>query len=326
MTLPDDYLSYPKRRPGQDMGRHDWQIAEDRSRIKWLGDKKIAIMIVIPCEFYPLNPTNKPFAHPRGMKTPYPDLRHYTTRDYGNRIGVYRLLDVLAENGLRATFPVSAAMLAKAPPLLDAILRGGHEVAAAGLHSSAIHWGGISPGEEERLVAETRAAFGAIDQNPATWMSPVRNQSRETLDLLAAHGFTRCLDWETDQIPLAARTGSGPVLTLPVHNELEDAKLILDYRQSEDIWADQVLEAARFLKMEADGFGAQMLGFQVTPFVMGQPFRVHAFRRLAEDLASDKTVWCTSAKEIADAVDGQRKARLTGSAETPPASSRRPTA
>lgn len=305
MSLPDDYLTYPKRGHGQDIDRHDWRLAQDRPKLTWPGGKALAGMMVIPCEFYPLNPTNKPFAHPRGMRTPYPDLRHYTTRDYGNRVGVYRLLKELADHGLTATFPISAALLAMAPPLIHAIRDGGHEIAAAGLHTDAIHWGGVDPDVERGYVAETRAAFERAGLSPATWMSPARSQSRQTLDLLAAHGFTRCLDWETDQVPLPARTATNPVLTLPVHNELEDTKLILDNRQSDERWADQVLEAAAFLKSEAARYGAQVLGFQVTPFVMGQPFRIAAFRRLCAALASDGDIWTTTAADIADAFSAQ---------------------
>lgn len=305
MTLPDDYLTYPRRRHGQDIDRHDWRLAKDRPPMAWPGGHAVAVMMVIPCEFYPLNPTNKPFGHPRGMKTPYPDLRHYTTRDYGNRVGVYRLLDVLREHGLKATFPVSAALLDKAPPLVEAIVEGGHEIAAAGLHTDAVHWGGMAREEEDRLIAETRVAFEAKGLHPSTWMSPARNQSRATLDLLAGHGFTRCLDWETDQVPEPARTETGEVLTLPLHNELEDAKLILDRRQHEELWADQVIEAVEFLNTEEARYGAQMLGFQVTPFVMGQPFRIHAFRRLAEGFAADEQLWCATASLIAKAFEAQ---------------------
>jgi len=303
MTLPDDYLTYRRRRYGQDIDRHDWRLARDRKPISWPGGQAVAVMMVIPCEFYPLNPTSKPFGHPRGMKTPYPDLRHYTTRDYGNRVGVYRLLDVLRASGLKATFPLSAVLLQKARPLVDAIAADGHELAAAGLHTAAIHWGGMAREDEERMIAQTRAAFDEMGLGPTCWMSPARNQSRQSLDLLAEHGFKRCLDWETDQVPVPARASSGTVLTLPVHNELEDASLILDRRQGEDRWADQVIEATEFLKTERQRYGAQMLGFQVTPFVMGQPFRVHAFRRIAETLDRDTAVWCATASQIADAFE-----------------------
>ena len=66
------------------------------------------------------------------MVTPFPDLRHFTSRDYGNRVGVFRILKALRERGLTATFALSAALLERAAPLIDAIVNDGHEIAAAG--------------------------------------------------------------------------------------------------------------------------------------------------------------------------------------------------
>ena len=136
-------------------------------------------------------------------------------------------------------------------------------------------------------------------------MSPARQQSRETLDLIAEHGFTQCLDWETDQVPLPARTSSGTLLTLPVHNELDDNKLLSDRGQDEASWIAQILEEVRFLKSEHARFGAQMLGFQMTPFVAGQPFRMHAVREIFAGLSADANTWTTTSQEIADAFRAQ---------------------
>jgi len=158
MTLPSDYLDYPRRRHGQDMDRYDWQMAKDRSPAKLANGKAVAVMMVVNCEFHPINPANNPFRHPAGMVTPYPDLRHFTSRDYGNRVGVFRILDALRAEGLKATFPVSAALLTRARPLIEAIINDGHEIAGAGLHGDAIHWSGLEHDEENRRVEAVRAA------------------------------------------------------------------------------------------------------------------------------------------------------------------------
>lgn len=305
MSLPDDYLAYPKRAYGQDIARHDWALAKDRTPLRWPDERAVAVMVVIPVEWFPLNPSGKPFTHPAGMKTPYPDLRHFTSRDYGARVGVFRLLDALADAKLTATFPLSGALLQRAPPLLEAIQGGGHEIAAAGLHTDAIHWGGIAPEQERAYIAQTRDAFEARGLTPTTWMSPARQQSFETLDLLAEHGFTRCLDWETDQVPIRARTRAADVVTLPLSNELEDQKLLVDRRQSEEVWTRQILEAVDFLAGEHPRYGAQMLGFQLTPFVTGQPFRIQAVRYILQALAENTGIWCARADEIAAAFDAQ---------------------
>lgn len=299
--LPPDYLAYPRRRYGSDQDRYAWRPAPTRPAVRWPGDRALACLIVVPLERFPLNPSGKPFKHQSAMQTPYPDLRHYTTRDYGNRVGAFRLLDALKAAGLKATVPVNAALLDRVRPLIEAFVADGHEVAAHGWSTDAIHWGGIEPEVEARYFADTRAAFDRAGLTPRTWMSPARQQSFRTLDLIAAHGFDVCLDWEPDEVPVAMTTDAGPVAAVPLYNELDDRTLLVDRRQSEDEWADQVLEAARYLTAGADRSGGRVLSFTLTPYVAGQPFRIQAVRRLLRALAADPQVWSATASEIADA-------------------------
>ncbi|CAN5435843.1 polysaccharide deacetylase family protein [soil metagenome] len=300
MSMPDDYLLYPKRAYGMDQDRYAWRLAADRPKLSWPTGAAVAAMIVVPIEHHTLTPPGKPFKAPGAMVTPYPDLRHYTTRDYGNRIGVYRLLDTLKARGLRATFPINADQLDRLKPLIEAILEDGHEIAAYGLSTEHIHWGGLDAGEEADWVEQVRAAFDARGLKPRAWLSPARQQSFHTLDLIAKAGFDLCLDWEQDSVPLAMRTDFGPVTALPLSNELDDRSLLIDRRQTEDDWVGQVLEAATYLKFETPRFGGQVLGFTLTPYVAGQPFRLHAVRRLLDELVKDGA-WIATASQIAEA-------------------------
>ena len=303
MTLDPSYLKYPKRQHGQDIDRHDWRLAKDRAKASLPHAGKLAIMPVIACEYHPIDPKKTPFNHPHGMITPFPDLRHFTTRDYGNRVGVFRILHAFRRAGLTATFALSAALLERARPLVDAILNEGHEIAAAGLHGDAIHHSGLAEADERAMIEQTRAAFAVAGLEPTCWLSPARQQSFATPDLLAEAGFTALLDWETDQVPVPMRTRAGSIMALPVHNELDDFKLLIERKQTEDSWARQIAEAAQFLVDEHERYGAQMLGFSLTPFVIGQPFRIGALERVLEMLAGDDAIWCAGGSAIAEAFE-----------------------
>ncbi len=300
MPLPEDYLSYPKRRYGNDQDRYAWRVAGTEP-IRWPWGGPLAVAIVVPIEHHPLNPSGKPFRSPGAMVTPYPDLRHYTTRDYGNRVGVYRLLDALKAAGLKATFPVNALQLGQLTPLVRAIVDEGHEVAAYGLSTDHIHWGELERATEAAWVAEVRARFDAAGLKPRGWMSPARQQSFATLDLIAAQGFDICLDWEMDEAPLRMRTEGGPVTALPLSNELDDRSLLIDRRQSEDDWAAQLMEAVDYLKADEAGFGGRALGFTLTPYVSGQPFRMAAVERVLGALGRDAEVRVLTASAMAEA-------------------------
>ncbi|MFW5660901.1 MAG: polysaccharide deacetylase family protein [Oceanicaulis sp.] len=303
MSLDPTCLDYPRRKHGQDMDRHDWRRSIDRPRVDLPGGKQLAVMPVVVCEHHPIDPKKTPFGHPHGMITPYPDLRHYTTRDYGNRVGVFRILKALRERELTATVALSADLLDLAPPLVDAILDDGHEIAAAGLNGDAIHHSGMSEDDERALVGRVRERFQRAGLEPVTWLSPARQESFATPDILAGAGFRHVLDWETDQVPVFMRTQYGPLAALPVHNELDDFKLMVERKQAEDVWSKQILEAKDYFKAEHDRFGAQVLGFTLTPFVAGQPFRITALEALLDGLADDPQVWCAGASETAGAFE-----------------------
>jgi allantoinase len=299
MALPDSYLAYPNRHYGQDIDRYPWRPVRDRKPVQWPGGHAVACMIVVPLEFHMLNPSGKPFKHPGAMQTPYPDLRHYTTRDYGNRVGIYRILDALAAAGMKATVPVNAVLLSRAVPLIEAVLEGGHEIAAHGWDTDSIHWSGLDEGAERSLVRRTREAFDAHGLAPVTWMSPARQQSARTPDLIGEAGFSICLDWEADSVPMDMSTAAGPIRLVPLLNELDDRRLLIDQRMDEDSWARQILAARDLMVEEAPARGGQVLSFTLTPYVSGQPFRTRGVRDVLTRLGRDGSVWSATASEIA---------------------------
>jgi peptidoglycan/xylan/chitin deacetylase (PgdA/CDA1 family) len=301
MSLPEEYLHYPHRQRGMDQDRYDWRPRADAPRVAWPDGRHVAALIVVPLEFHMLNPNGKPFKHPGAMQTPYPDLRHYTTRDYGNRVGVFRILNALKRHAIKATFAVNASLLTRVRPLIEAILADGHEIAAYGWDTDSIHWSGLAEDDEQALVARVRAAFADAGLTPRVWMSPARQQSFATPDLIRAAGFDICLDWEMDNVPVTMRTQAGSLYCPPLSNELDDRRLLIDQRQSEAEWRDQILEALALLKSEHDRFGGQVLSLTLTPYVIGQPFRIWALEEMLRALAADEAVWSATSSEIAEA-------------------------
>lgn len=297
MPQPAELLEYAHRAYGMDQDRYEWQPADRRTPVALKSGARAMAFIIIPVEFFPLDPPARPFKHPGAMATPYPDLRHYTTRDYGNRVGVFRLLKELDAAGLKGTFAINAAVGLRYLPLIDAIRKAGHEIAAHGVSTSQIHHAGLSQEEERALVAETRTVF----PDAATWMSPARNQSFHTPDLIREAGFTVCLDWESDQRPLSMRTEHGPLTCLPNHHELSDFLLLGTRSQTEDEWADQILEACAQTVAEHGTRGAQCLGFTLTPYISGLPFRTKAVTRVLQGIAAMDGLEITTAAGVAAA-------------------------
>src|SRR3546814_20651219 len=78
----------------------------------------------------PILPEDKPFRAPGHMVTPYPDYRHYTSREYGTRVGFYRMLDACARDGARVSVAANGAIAARYSQVIPAILAEGHELVA----------------------------------------------------------------------------------------------------------------------------------------------------------------------------------------------------
>lgn len=272
--MDKSYLEYPKRGYGQDHESYEWRQSKDRPKLSWENDIKLAINLIIPLEFFPLNPSGIPYKHPGAMVTPYPDLRHFTVRDYGNRVGVFRILEALKDSGVKAGFVVNGEVAKRYPMLIEMIAEQGHEIIAHGMSTDHIHHEGLTPVEETKLVKETLACF---DLSPTGWMSPARGQSSRTLDLLAEAGVKYCLDWEPENAPVETKKG---LTLIPNNYELSDFTLLHTRRQTEESWLKQVQNAIDYLIDEHRRFGAQSLGLTLTPYIIGQPFRIWALRAL----------------------------------------------
>lgn len=301
MPLPDEFLVYPRRAYGMDQDRYAWRPSTARPKTTWPQGASVACAIVVPVERFTLTPATKPFAHPSAATGVYPDMRQYSARSYGLRVGIFRILDALKAAGLTATVPINAVLLQPLRALVEIIASEGHEIAAYGLDTDHIHWSGLDEATEAAWVDETRAAFDAVGLKPRAWMSPARQQSFTTLDLIAKAGFDVCLDWEQDSVPVEMTTRHGPVAAVPVTMELDDRQLMIDRRHDEQSWSSQVLEAAVYLKGQAPVEGGQVLGFTLTPFVAGQPSRTWAMRRILDQLGADGEIWSAGASAIADA-------------------------
>ena len=290
--MDKSYLEYSNRQYGQDHDFYEWRMSKDRPHLHWNSGAKVAICFIVPLEFFPLNPSGVPFKHPGAMVTPYPDLRHFTVRDYGNRVGVFRLLEAFEDADVKATFAVNGEIVSRYTPLIKLVSDAGHDIAAQGVSTDHIHHDGLSRDDELRLITQSRADF---EQPPKGWMSPARSQSSRTLELLAEAELSYCLDWETDQIPVATSTG---VNLIPNNYELSDFTLLHTRRQTEESWLKQILDSIDLLASEYDRFGSQMLGLTLTPYIIGQPFRIWALRELLSQIKAREDVTVFTAGEI----------------------------
>jgi peptidoglycan/xylan/chitin deacetylase (PgdA/CDA1 family) len=306
MTLPPDYLTYVHRRYGMDHDRYGWSILPRRKPVQWPGGARVALWVVPALEWFPLDMKGKPFKPPGALVTSYPDLRHYTLRDYGNRVGIFRVMTVLDRLGIRASVAVNAAVAARYPSLIKACVARGWEVVGNGLDMDHLHYEGLANDAERKLVEESLRILRHVSgQRIRGWLSPARSESFATLDLVAAAGIEYVCDWVNDDMPYAMRTETRSIHSLPLSNDVDDYTILVQNRHSEDAYAQQVCDQFDHLYKEAETQGGRILALSLHPWVIGQPYRISSLEKTLQHIMGHSKIWAATGSEILDAFTAQ---------------------
>ena len=306
MTLDPSYLTYAKRGRGMDHDLYPWSNLFSRQAIRWPDDRRVLSWIVIDLEWFPITPNDKPFRAPGHMQTAYPDFRHYTSRDYGNRVGIYRFLDALKRVGARASVAANAAIAERYPGLIADIVADGHEIVAHSTDMNGTIASGIGEEAERALIAGSLDTLEKITgARPVGWLSIARSQSFDTPRLLAEAGVRYMCDWANDDLPYRMSTPAGPILNLPLNHELSDRQVLNVQQQSMDSYCEQIRDAFGWLDIEAGRYGGRILPLNLTPYITGLPYRMSAFETLLAWLAEQPGHGFARGDEIARAAEQQ---------------------
>lgn len=300
MTLPKSYLTYPKRKKGMDHDLYPYSNMFERTPITWPGRKNVALWVTVALEYFPLTSNNEtPFKAPGNMVTPYPDYRTYTAREYGNRIGIYRILKVFDKLGIKASFPTNTALAKRYPFLINEINKRGHEFIGHGTDMNALHYGGMDKdAERKQIKSALNGLRKATGQDVAGWLSPARSESEHTLALLAEQGTEYVCDWVNDDMPYEIGTDQ-KLIAMPHTMELEDRQLLVNLGQNETTWKNQILTAFDCLHRESKTHGGRILHISLTPYVIGQAWRIKALHETLEILMETGWVWNATGAKIA---------------------------
>lgn len=310
MTLPADYLAYGHRRHGMDHERYDWSVLPRRAPVAWPNGAKVALWVIPALEWFPLDMDGKPFNPPGGLLTAYPDLRHYTLRDYGNRVGIFRVMDALAKYGVRASVAVNASVAVRHPTLLRACVEAGWEVIANGLDMAHVHYEGLPKDEELRRVSTVlRILRETSGQRVRGWLSPAKSESFATLDLVAEAGIEYVCDWVNDDMPYPIHTRAGTIHAMPHPIDIDDHTILVQNHHSEDEFRDAICDQFDALYREAAHLGGRIMALALRPWVIGQPYRIGALEEALAHITRRSGVWSATGAEILEAFRAQPPAR-----------------
>jgi len=277
-------------------GRYEHSAITRRPRFKWPGRSRLAVYFALGLEYY---------AFGEGMTEnlvsgmPHPDVLNTSWRDYGNRVGAWRLLQAFADFGLPLSILLNSAVCDHAPDLIEAARAAGCEFIAHG-YSNSDTLSGMSEADESAYVNGVASQMAAaIVIRPLGWASPWIAETLRTPDILGEQGYTYVLDWCMDDQPVWLKTRGKPLLSVPYSQEINDSSTIIGRQASATDFAQMIVDQFDEMR-ETPGEEPLVMSVILHSFISGQPFRLRALRRALRHISTHAdTLWITQPGMIA---------------------------
>ncbi|GIH61047.1 polysaccharide deacetylase family protein [Microbispora siamensis] len=271
----------------------DYSPITERPAISWPGGARVAVYIGLNVEHFLVDrPSTSIWA---GTADLVPDALNYGWRDYGARVGIWRVADILDRHGIRASVLLNSAVAEHYPQIIKAGLDRDWAWLLHGRTNSILH-AGLSLEEERRLLTEMAGTVAeATGRRPRGWMGPGLTETFNTPALLAELGFGYVLDWTNDDQPYPLNVPG--MISVPYSVELNDL-LLFDRGVTGPEFVQIVRDQYEQLHADAAHSG-RVMALALHPFVIGQAFRAKYLDQALAFLAAQPDVWLTTSDEIA---------------------------
>ena len=228
-----------------------------------------------------------------------PNVRNWSLRDYGNRVGVWRIMETLTRYGIRASAALNSELCIHHPEIIEEASRLGWELMGHG-QTNALRLNEMSPEQEREAIFEALDRIeAACGTRPVGWLGPGLAETWNTLEYLSQAGIRYVCDWANDDQPYTMQIGSPPMVSLPYSVQTNDVPAYFDMKAS-------VPEFERTLKAQFDTLyregadSGRVMAIAVHPFLTGQPHRIGALDSALEYICSHEHVWLATGREIVD--------------------------
>jgi hypothetical protein len=292
--------------------RYDYSPITERKDYSWPGGKRLAFCITTNIECFAFGVG---LGHDNAKSGEPQTQRNYSWRDYGNRVGIWRLFDLAEELGLPLAHNTNSLLYDYAPQIFARIRARGDEIVAHGRTNSE-NLRGLWEPDEERIIREVTETFARNEKKrPLGWMGAGAYETSVTPDLLKEAGYTYLMDWPCDDQPVWMRTRSGPILSVPYPVEVNDSPAIVHRKHSAREFCDMVVD--QFDEMlEQCVKNPLVCNISIHPYVFGQPFRLRPLRLALKHCVEHKyrdRVWWTRPGEIAEFCHSMQPGVIPGS-------------
>ena len=268
-----------------------------RPALHWPDGAHVALWIIPNIEFFALDEKVPPGSGGSGV--PVPDIPAWSARDYGNRVGVFRLMEVLEKHGIRATVALNSELCAEHPE----IIAEGNKLKWEWMghcESNTRRLNAAPPGEEPRIIKDSLATIEkATGVRPRGWLGSGLQETWDTLDLLADHGCDYVCDWTNDDQPYVMNLEAGKTLiSVPYSHEINDKPAFEKFSRTADQFRDMICRQFDVLYREGAQSG-RVMAIAIHPYLTGVPHRIDAFDEALGYISRHGKVWKTIGADIA---------------------------
>lgn len=280
----------------RDPGFYDYLPYDQRPQIRWPGGARVAFWVAPNVEFYELNPPRNPAR--AAWARPAPDVQNYSYRDYGNRVGFWRMLESMRRCNVRGSVSLNVAMCEHHPEVIAACADNGWEFYSHGTYNTR-YLMGMSEAQERAVIQDSIDTIRKhTGQKLDGWLAPALTYTDRTMDLVAEMGLSYVCDLFHDDQPVPVKTRSGRLTSVPYSLEMNDTIVYNVNQVSPRRYGDIIKRQFDQLYREGEHSGTVMC-IPLHPYLIGQPYRLAAFEEALQYIASHDKVWLATGREIA---------------------------
>ena len=291
-------------------GRYDYSAITERKDYSWPGGKRLAVHLCLNVEHFSFG---ERLGNDYAVPHPQPNQRSFAWRDYGNRVGAWRLLELAEAYELPYALLVNTELYGYCPQMVAAFSKRGDEIVGHG-RSNAERQVDMSLDEERACIREAAAAIEKHEgKRPMGWLAPYLSQTQASPDLLREAGFRYMMDWPLDDQPVWFRTRHGPILSIPYSHDLNDSFECVSRRTPSQLYCENLID--HFDEMlEESAHRPLVMSLVLHSFILGQPHRLRRFRQVIEHIVKQRErIWLTRAGDICRYVETLPPGTVPGS-------------
>ena len=259
-----------------------YQAIVDRPPVHWPNGARVAVWVVPNIEHFHIE-----------IGDPAPDIRNHSRRDYGNRVGVWRVMEVLQRHGIRGTVALNGEVGRHYPRIVEECIRLDWELMGHGLTNSVL-LAGMTKDREAAVIAETKEIIESFGRKMHGWLGPALTETWNTLDLLQSYGVEYVCDWVNDDLPYRMNNG---LYSIPYTLELNDMPLFNMPSISIEDYSKRICDSFDVLYDEAQ-HGGRVMCIALHPFLIGVPHRIRYLDKALAYINSHEKVWLATGSEI----------------------------